>query len=141
MGKRGPKPKPTPTLAIEGSLRQDRHKGRAKNPKPTGVPTPPDWLDKVAVDHWWSVVTELVSLKVAAAIDSHALALLCDAWSQYQRLRKMKPEDPIKHAYALNASRKSWIDIASRFGMTASDRTRIELDAETPEEAAEKFVV
>lgn len=108
------------------------------------VPVPPEWLDDLAREHWFAVVGPLVTLNVAKAIDTLALALMCDAWSRWRSLRDLCGDDAAlkaKYAYALSRLQKDWLDIGCRFAMTASDRTRIEVEGDTPTEAAERFVV
>ncbi len=144
MAKRGPKPKPTGLHVAEGTLHPTRHKGRAKEPRPKGAPTAPDWLDTTAKAHWQEVVGLLVPLKVATVLDTSALAMMCDAWSQWRRLRDSVNGDVEKEtaaAYVLARLRKDWLDIAARFGMTASDRTRIEAEVDDIEQDGDRWVV
>lgn len=144
MGARGPHKKPTALKVLEGTLCPTRDKGRAKEPRPGGCPEPPAHLDAVAREHWDRVVPELVELRVARGVDEHALVLLCQAWSDLARLRgHLDPEGKLdlKLQYAINAARKSWTDLAGRFGLTPADRTKIETEGPTADEAAARFVV
>jgi P27 family predicted phage terminase small subunit len=57
-------------------------------PKPKrGVPRPPSWLSKEARKHWKEVSAELDLMGVLTTADAQALALFCDALSEYVAAR------------------------------------------------------
>jgi P27 family predicted phage terminase small subunit len=142
MGARGPHPKPTAVLAMNGTLRQDRHGGRAKNPKAKGIPQPPAYLDEVALAHWNEVVPELVAIKAVKRVDQHVLIALCEAWSQYRSLYDARTAalDKAKHSYAVSAARKSWTDLAARCAMTPADRVKVETDEPTQGDVVDSLI-
>lgn len=78
MGRRGPKQKPTAE-----KLRLGNPGKRAINhdePKPTGHPDPPDYLDAYAVEIWYRVMVAMPE-GVYTACDTEALASYCAAAS------------------------------------------------------------
>lgn len=136
MGLRGPTPKPTAIRILEGN--PSRRPIRNNEPKPEQVtPICPSWLDKDGRAEWHRVVPQLEKMGVLAKIDRGALALYCDAWSQFLAVRVMlqsegmtyslangyvqqRPEVSVYHK--LQAILKSW---THEFGLTPSARGRM----------------
>lgn len=81
MGKRGPKPTPTGVLKIRGSWRADY--ARKGEPKATGLPTLPEWLDEEAKAAWKRLVPQLAAIGCAASLDENALIRYCQLWSRW----------------------------------------------------------
>lgn len=124
--------KPTAEHAADGTLRQDEHGDRLREPRPGGEPTAPDWLDEEALAHWQEVVPDLIATGVAKGCDTHALAVMCTAWSTWRSLQELQPLNRAKMVYPASRALADWVKIASRFGLTPSDRSRITTD-EAPE--------
>ena len=136
MGLRGPTPKPTAIRILEGN--PGRRPLNKQEPKPEqGAPTCPQWLDKEAKTEWRRVVPQLDRMGLLTKIDRDALALYCDAWSQFLAARRIlkdrgftyildsgyvqqRPEVSMYHK--LQAMLRGW---THEFGLTPSARGRM----------------
>lgn len=145
MGERGFPPKPTALRILEGN--PGRRPLNQREPKPElGIPRCPAWLDKEGRKEWRRVAPLLDRLGLLAKIDQAALAMYCDAYSQFLAARKnikkygfsymlesgyvqQRPEVSIYHK--LQAIIKGW---CQQFGFTASARSRMVVGAEADQE-------
>ncbi len=119
---------PIARLKILGSLDRDkaRHAGRGREPAATGKPTKPRKLGKVASAFWDKYVPGLVATGVAKSIDAPALEAMCQWWQEYQRLYADSDVEDRYRVSRMAAAHKQWVLLASKFGMSPVDRTRIE---------------
>lgn len=134
----GRRPKPTALKTLQGNPGK-----RALNkdePKPTGIPTCPDHLDKIAKAEWKRISRELLSIGLLTAVDRSALAAYCSAFSRWAKAEKElqnKPAVvkapsgyPMPNPYigiansALDLMRK----FLTEFGMTPASRSRIRVE-------------
>lgn len=132
----GRKPKPSALHELEGT--RNRRANKNSEPLPTGVPTCPKHLDKVARAEWKRISVELITLGLLTNIDRAALAGYCSAWSRWIHaeeqvkrfgavIKSPKSGYPIQNPYlgiahtSLDFIRK-W---ASEFGLTPASRTRL----------------
>jgi P27 family predicted phage terminase small subunit len=107
-------------------------------PKPTGVPTCPAHLDKVAKAEWKRIVKELAPLGLITAVDRAALSAYCVSYSRWiaaelscQKfgtvIKSPKSGYPINSPYvgiantALDQMRK----FCTEFGLTPASRVRL----------------
>ena len=127
----GPRPtagarrKPTAILKLEeGKFYASKHQDRGGEPIACGVPKKPADLPEYAKEHWDFIVPHLVGMGVAKEADTPALIELCLWWDQ--KVRLMANPEGSNFNKALNAS-KQWLNYASRFGLTPSDRARIDI--------------
>jgi len=74
MGKRGPKPTPTPILKLRGSW---RGKDRPDADVEPNMPVMPKWMKPAAVKEWKSVLPDLDSLGVLQRVDATMIAMYC----------------------------------------------------------------
>ena len=116
-------------------------------PNVDGVPTKPKGLDKVASEHWDSIVPELVRLRVACSIDAPALEQLCRAWSLYHRAVEgvesipasdFGTADTKRCVGMMSATMSSYNALCRQFGMTALSRNGIDVKPQT-DTALSKF--
>jgi P27 family predicted phage terminase small subunit len=133
---RGPKPKSTTEHKLHGTFRTDRH-GPVDHPidKLSGVPKMPPGMPKQAQKMWKVLVPQLVKTKSAVEIDSTELAAMCRWWAQYNELMtRVEDETPydddsdIRQWRLEKRAKAAWAafdSIASRFGLTPSDRARL----------------
>lgn len=92
MGKRGPKPTPTPMLRLRGSWRADTRDGE---PKPAAeTPDYPGWVSEAARPHWNEIVQVLGAMGVMSRAHTLALSLLVEAVADWIRLKTKADATP-----------------------------------------------
>lgn len=116
---------PTDTLKLHGGYRPDRH-GAREEPVAGGAPVKPA-LKGEASAHWDAVVPLLVANGSAKAQDSASLQTMCEMWSLYRATLKKAEKTPDDKALrtAVLGYKQAWETLACKFGLTPSDRTRI----------------
>src|SRR4051812_15242173 len=87
--------KPTVSLQLHGTLRNDRHGDRANEPQPTGVPRRPEGLEAEAGKLWDKLVIQLSACGVGKEIDETSLQELCEMWGLYRKAYALAKLDPI----------------------------------------------
>lgn len=144
MGRRGPRPTPTPILALRGSTLSTRSRREREVKGPDGVPRCPDWLDENDRAAWKQLVPQLQAMGVLTRIDGNALARYCRLWSRWKKAEAFIAEKgemfPIRDDDGRVKCFAQWpqVGIAHRlasqltrleqeFGMTPSARSRIQL--------------
>src|SRR5262245_15987755 len=143
MGRRGPKPTPTSTLAIRQSVLAPR---RSDEPKPARtLPPCPAWVSAEARKYWRDIGSALDGMKVMTVADRVALGLLADALARYVAAKRAvygtaKEEGTgfttvngagtlMRHPMALLMS-EAWEQVLKtcrEFGLTPSSRTGVRL--------------
>ncbi len=83
MGKRGPKPTPTPILKARGSWRADGRADAGGPLFPVEAPVCPAWLGVEAKAEWKRVVKYLLDAGLLAKVNRATLTAYCDAWGRY----------------------------------------------------------
>lgn len=131
--------KPTKQLKLHGQYQPSRHGDRGAEPQPGGAPSKPDWLDDVASQHWDAVVPQLASVGIATIADTSALAAMCEFHAEYVAAKLSETRDR-KRLMMMVAAHKEWMHIASRFGLTPSDRTRLEVGEPEEHDPVAKYV-
>lgn len=145
MGRRsGPPKKPTADWERQG--RPDHRPRSAAEPKPAAAASiaAPGWLDPPAREAWNSLAPELHRLGLLTVVDVQVLAGACRWWAVYRaadgvlkrraRSRKLGLTDETKAngrqaIPEVEIARKAFkeaTDVFSRFGITPSDRTRVQ---------------
>ena len=135
--------KPTAELRLHGSLDHDkkRHVGRASEPQPTGEPTRPSDLAGWAKVHWEKNAEQLVRLGIAKQLDEDALASMCEWWAEWKQLQNGEAgETGYKRLIQMAMCHKQWRDLASRFGLTPSDRANLTVDDSKEHDPAAEFI-
>lgn len=140
---RGPRPKPRAELLQRGSRRA---RAQAHDLElPPSVPTAPRTLDREAKAEWTRIVPELEKRGVLAAVDRAGLVILCESWSEYVALSRALKSEPMgtmgwRRVFSSRQETFSrWLQLASRFGLTPTDRPRVKMnDAPSPENAPGK---
>lgn len=130
MGERGPAPKPTHLKVLHGE-RQDRINTAEPQPDAAEV-VPPFDLGKKAQQVWDRLAPDLERKGVLTAWDVDLFAELCEAIVRLREKRassRAKPEkggaSPMReYAQALDMV----VKLAGRFGLTPSDRAKLEVD-------------
>lgn len=103
---------------VTGTLKPGRDKGACVSS--SGRPKRPDWLSDEVRREWNRVVPELQKAGVLSVLDRGMLAVYCSLWAQYAGGERRGV--PIKAA--LISQMRA---IAASFGLTPSDRARLNL--------------
>lgn len=136
---RGRPPKSKAQKALEGD--KNKGKGQAVSDMPlAGLPICPDTIDAVAAAHFTRVADELATLKVVKRIDSEALSVLGETWSDFwraaERMRAAEDAgdlDLMREARMLKyQAYAAWSKLASKFCLTPADRLRMVAAGESP---------
>lgn len=147
----GPAARPAKLKLIEGRG-SGRDSGGRKVPTPPAFkrlpPTPPDWLDGVALAEWNRVLPELTRLELTKELDAGLLAAYCRTWSLFVDACRDVDERGItivntgsngfeQHAAnpAVAVQLKAIAQLnalAAKFGFTPSDEMKLAKPAEVP---------
>ncbi len=139
MGKRGPRPKPTPLRLIEGN--RGHQKLNKNEPKPAPIaPTCPVALSGAAKREWRRIAPELERLGLLTRVDRAALAAYCEAWARWREAEKKLKELGlvVRNSKMTGWMKNPWLLVAdkameqirafaSEFGLTPAARTRIQV--------------
>jgi P27 family predicted phage terminase small subunit len=134
----GRRPKPTALKELQGN--PGKRALNKNEPKPTGIPTCPSHLDRIAKAEWKRVSYELLSVGLLTVVDRSALGAYCAAFARWVKAEKElqnKPAVvkapsgyPMPNPYigiansALDLMRK----FLTEFGMTPASRSRIHVE-------------
>lgn len=148
MGRRGPTPIPTQIKLLRGN---PGHRPIGKRePKPrAGAPSCPAWLGGEAKKMWREIAPQLQEMGVLTKIDRNALTLYCETWARW----RLTVEALVGLDYRKDGLEIKRLSIIARdslgilhrlgaaFGMTPSDRTRIQVAKPSVEDAEfERFL-
>lgn len=139
MGRGRPR-KPTATLKLMGAFRNNRHAERENEPQPTGTPVAPAWLDETGLELWNRLVPKLIAIGVAKDFDNESLGSMCRWWSAWRKADAALVENGITTA-GMNQSVAAWKQfslLASKFGLTPVDRTKIAVEPKDDNQDTEK---
>ena len=91
----GRPPKPTAIKALAGN--PGKRPLNNNEPKPSGIPSCPTFLDAAAKKEWKRISKELIEIGILTSVDRSILASYCDAYSRWAQateelndLRKQK---------------------------------------------------
>lgn len=130
--KPGKQPTPTETLKLRGSW---RGKVRKREPKPTGTPICPSWLNGEAKKIWKRHVPGLVKTGVMKKIDGFAFARYC----LYSVLWLKELSNPGRTEATLERYANQLYKLEQGFGLVPSARARLEVgEVETEGKAEQK---
>lgn len=137
-----PRPKkPTALLKFEGDYYASRHGDRSGEPQFDGKPTPPDNLTGAALEYWHQLAPGLTQSGVATQLDSLALGNLCWWVVESERLKALPlDERPEKWLYLVQVADKAVRDYMARFGLTPSDRAKINVVPQEASDPAAEFI-
>ena len=122
----GRHPKPLNILKLEGGYRPSRHDARNHSAiTPESAPIRPAHLEGLAADVWDYVVATRCNW--LAPSDQLALEHLCDLWVlRTEALARHRADTDNREARtAFRDWSTMFVQVASRFGMTPSDRARL----------------
>lgn len=154
MGKRGPAPTPTATLARRGSPKA-KHRNNTEPQPATGIPSPPYALGEVEAQMWAKLCRDLNDIGVLTVIDGNALARYCTIWAAWRRVMNVittvgdtyetlsregatiprkRPEVEMSQKYADQLLR-----LEQQFGLTPASRSSIEVKPKQRDKGRLKF--
>lgn len=129
MAGKGPPPTPTAILKARGSWRAE---ARKDEPRPAlAAPTCPEWMPDDGKAEWKRVVGELSGLGLLTRLDRAALAVYCQAWSDFVLASTQSDSFTVRDVAA-----KRMIAAAAQFGMSPAARARVQ--ASKPESKSDK---
>lgn len=112
----------------------------------------PAWLDGVAVEVWESLAPDLERQGVLTPWDVEAFAMACDAVATYRAARALVDAEGltvegakggrVKHPMlqVMRDSLTSFASLASRFGLTPSDRAKLSIGGDDEPKGAERLL-
>jgi P27 family predicted phage terminase small subunit len=138
LGLRGPAPKPTSLVLLEGN--PGRRPINRKEPKPRDkAPKCPEHLDERAKQEWKVLVPILKRMRVLSEADGIMLGNLCQAYSLLVKSQtKLNESGPLFKAPSgypmanpligiINGCLETITKISREFGLTPASRTRIQV--------------
>ncbi len=154
-GKQGRKRKPDALKVLQGTFRKDR--SNPNQPKPThGIPKfDPKLLSKNAQKHYKRIAQILDKMKILTEADVFALEILAQALADYYDAKEKielegKTIDYINHrgdrvikvnplVSIMNESRRTVINLLSRFGLEPSARASLNIAPEVDDDRENKW--
>ena len=147
----GRPPKPTALKAISGN--PGKRPLNNNEPKPSGIPSCPAFLDSSAKKEWKRVSKELIEIGILTSVDRSILASYCDAYSRWAQateelneLRKAKGKSVLvvgtKTGYPMqnpligiiNTAADQMRKFGAELGLSPSSRTRLSVDQPSKEQ-------
>jgi phage terminase small subunit len=131
--------KPLAAHLLDGTYRADRHGAATADPF-DGEPKRPRNLTGDARKFWDSTIADLAERGIVKAVDAPACELLADLWAKYKaasRLLDASPTDK-ETRQAVVGFAAEFGKLAARFGLTPSDRQRLDLQQQTPSAGVDK---
>ena len=150
MGKRGPKPTPTPLLLKKGSPKATRPNRRAEAKAKASKTTVPRWMSKEEKAVWRRVVPLLEESGLLATIDEAAVGRYCTNWVRWLKVRAEVLKDGetiIEHrteysitkvnpaAQAMHTIAAELHKLEAMFGMSPADRAGLAPSTDKEDEA------
>lgn len=147
----GRKPSPTVLKLITGN--PGKRALPANEPQLKAIrPKAPRHLSQSAKKQWQVVARQLADAKVLTALDTHALALYCEAYERYQQANeqirkfgvvvKAPSGFPVQSPFLAIANKalEQMTKLMTEFGMTPSSRTRVSTAGNADEDPMEAFL-
>ena len=143
MASRGRKPKPTAIKLLEGNP-GCRPLNRTE-PKPTGVPVCPDWLEEEAKAEWERMGGILADMGVLTEVDTMTFAGYCQAYARWKEAEEFISQhgsiirtpngylQQVPQVSIAQTNLKIMLKFCEEFGLTPSARSRISANKSTEE--------
>lgn len=143
MATRGRKPKPTALKVLEGN--SGKRPLNTVEPKPTGVPECPDWLEDEAKAEWERVGTILENMGMLTSVDTTAFAGYCQAYARWREAEEFLTQhgsivrtpngylQQVPQVSIAQTNLKIVLKFCEQFGLTPSSRSRIVADKSVDE--------
>lgn len=129
-GRSGRRPKPRVLHIAEGTHRDDRHGAVGDSFDAEGAPEKPEFSNPWAAQLWEQEVSDLINRGIAKKLDRAMLQSMCELWGLYRHSLSIAEDNPIdKDArIAVATYWAKFEQAAARFGMNASDRSRLKIE-------------
>ena len=135
MASRGRKPKPTAIKKLEGN--PGCRPLNIAEPKPTGSPVCPDWLEDEAKAEWERMGKILEDMGVLTEVDTMAFAGYCQAYARWKEAEEFLSQhgsiirtpngylQQVPQVSIAQTNLKIMLKFCEQFGLTPSARSRI----------------
>ena len=129
-GRSGPKAKPTELKILDGTFRKSRDGAPEGRPDLSGEIIPPELRSPAALDMWETQVQRLIDSEVIKPTDVPMALSMCQLWGLYCECYEAARMNPIDKdtRIAVCSYWTKFEQVAARFGMNPSDRSRLRLD-------------
>ncbi len=121
--------KPTAELKLMGNYDKRRHANRADETLAIGMPRKPEGMS--AQEAWlWDTVVDTMPAAALSSLDTATLIGLCWWWGEWRRLTAAIEDggcDAYRASCMAASAWKQFSGMASKFGMSPVDRTKIQL--------------
>lgn len=143
MATRGRKPKPTALKLLEGN--PGNRPLNINEPRPTGVPDCPDWLEDEAKAEWERMSTVLENMGMLTDMDMVAFAGYCQAYARWKEAEEFLSQhgsivrtpngylQQVPQVSIAQTNLKIVLKFCEQFGLTPSSRSRIVADKSVEE--------
>lgn len=143
MATRGRKPKPTALKLLEGNL--GNRPLNTNEPRPTGAPNCPDWLEDEAKAEWERMSTVLENMGMLTDMDMVAFAGYCQAYARWKEAEEFLSQhgsivrtpngylQQVPQVSIAQTNLKIVLKFCEQFGLTPSSRSRIVADKSVEE--------
>ena len=150
MAARGRKPKLTIVKEVMGNP-GGRPLNKSEPKIEPGIPEPPEFLGKIALEEWHRRANKLFKMGVLTELDSATLAAYCTAYETFHKAQAelnhadliVKTSNGTKIQNPLvgirNKAANDMKTYAAEFGMTPVARTKITATEQKDKDEAEKF--
>lgn len=138
MATRGRKPKPTALKLLEGN--PGNRPLNTNEPRPTGKPVCPDWLEDEAKAEWDRMSTALENMGMLTDMDMVAFAGYCQAYARWREAEEFLSQhgsivrtpngylQQVPQVSIAQTNLKIVLKFCEQFGLTPSSRSRIVAD-------------
>lgn len=127
--------KPTKTLKVHGTFREDRHGG--EEPKSVGALELPSGMSEQA--RWfWNQHIEQVKANGAGAGDLAVLLSACQWWSKYHELMAGDTTE-YRDFIRMSMAWKNFDRAVSRLGLSPTDRAKLRIPGEKKSSTKSKY--
>ena len=143
MATRGRKPKPTALKLLEGN--PGNRPLNTNEPRHTGVPDCPDWLEDEAKAEWERMSTVLENMGMLTDMDMVAFAGYCQAYARWKEAEEFLTQhgsivrtpngylQQVPQVSIAQTNLKIVLKFCEQFGLTPSSRSRIVADKSVEE--------
>ena len=148
MGKRGPKPEPTPLKLLKGNpSKRPINENEPRYDVIDQKTKPPSWFNRYAREEWRRLLPLLATRQLLTDADRSTFEMLCTAYGEWRWAdldirkhgRTFSTEsgyEQVRPAVTIRDKAKAeYVRIGAAFGLSPSDRGRLNINITAPEAA------